>query len=157
MLVHGDMERTEEIARVRSAIHRDLATYTGLEPGLRRHSLLIHATIRAGELAQGLADAAFETTGIDGISSERQATGRLLLMLGLVAVRSWRSGFADDLVGCQDIAWDIAGAAVELDLSENERAALAERVGRQAKRENSMDLLRVLEPCYVGFQLGLWT
>lgn len=64
---------------------------------------------------------------------------------------------AHDLVGCQDIAWDIAGAAVEFALTPGETAELAARVGQKAQRDVDMDLLRVLEPCYIGFQLGLWT
>ena len=35
--------------------------------------------------------------------------------------------FGHDLVGCQDIAWDLAGAAVEFDLDTEERETLARR------------------------------
>jgi len=64
---------------------------------------------------------------------------------------------AHDLVGCQDIAWDVAGAGVEFDLSEHERARLVEALARTAGRHVDAELLRVLEPCYLAFQIGLWT
>jgi len=64
---------------------------------------------------------------------------------------------AHDLIGCQDIAWDIAGAAVELALSERERWRLARIVARISGRPSNSDLLTVLELCYIGFQIGLWT
>jgi hypothetical protein len=50
---------------------------------------------------------------------------------------------AHDLVGCQDIAWDVAGAMVELGLD----PVLPVDPG----------LLDVLLPCYCAFQLGAWT
>ncbi|QQR38029.1 hypothetical protein [Devosia rhizoryzae] len=61
---------------------------------------------------------------------------------------------AHDLVGCQDIAWDVAGASVELDLSVASLAgALENRLGRIL----DADFLRSMELCYLGFQIGLWT
>jgi hypothetical protein len=66
-------------------------------------------------------------------------------------------GRAHDLVGCQDIAWDIAGAAIELDLDADEEAELRARVGRETGRPVDPDLLRLLTPCYAAFQLGAWT
>jgi hypothetical protein len=64
---------------------------------------------------------------------------------------------AHDLVGCQDIAWDIAGAAVELDLDADEQAELRARAGREAGHAVDPDLLRFLIPCYAAYQLGAWT
>ncbi|WP_108396142.1 hypothetical protein [Devosia submarina] len=64
---------------------------------------------------------------------------------------------AHDLVGCQDIAWDLAGAAVELDLCFQDRdqlaTALAERIGRSIEP----DFVAASELCYLGFQIGLWS
>ena len=58
-----------------------------------------------------------------------------------------------DLVGCQDIAWDVAGACVEFGLSIDEvgslEAAGAFRVDRT--------LLAWTIPVYLAFQIGLWT
>ena len=56
-----------------------------------------------------------------------------------------------DLVGCQDIAWDVAGAAVELALDPHALLpALADRAGTRI----DPDLLTLLTPCYLAFQLG---
>ena len=64
---------------------------------------------------------------------------------------------AHDLVGCQSVAWDIAGAAVEFDLSEAEQAALAGAVGREAGRALDPALVAFCKLAYAAFQLGAWT
>ncbi|MEZ2130729.1 MULTISPECIES: hypothetical protein [unclassified Sinorhizobium] len=64
---------------------------------------------------------------------------------------------AHDLVGCQDVAWDVAGACVEFDLSTPERDRLAEIVAREADCDLRKDVLTVFEACYLGFQIGLWS
>lgn len=64
---------------------------------------------------------------------------------------------AHDLVGCQDIAWDVAGACVEFDLSNEERSRLAELVTRETDCDLRGDVLDVFEVCYLGFQIGLWS
>ncbi|WP_149804931.1 hypothetical protein [Mesorhizobium sp. NFR06] len=61
-----------------------------------------------------------------------------------------------DLVGCQDIAWDIAGASVEHDLTPDEVAKLVERIESKASPCVDRALVHHLEPCYLAFQLGLW-
>jgi hypothetical protein len=61
---------------------------------------------------------------------------------------------AHDLIGCQDIAWDVAGAAVELGLSAAERERLRALVEGEAAREVDPALLAFLTPCYLAFQLG---
>ncbi len=62
-----------------------------------------------------------------------------------------------DLVGCQDVAWDLAGAAVELSLSPDRLAALAARVEREGGGPVSPELIDAVTPLYVAFQLGYWT
>ncbi|GHD16497.1 hypothetical protein GCM10016234_24700 [Tianweitania populi] len=64
---------------------------------------------------------------------------------------------AHDLVGCQDIAWDLAGAIVEHHLTVEESSFLASQVGSLSKREIECDLVDLLVPCYLGFQTGLWS
>jgi hypothetical protein len=59
-----------------------------------------------------------------------------------------------DMVGCQDIAWDIAGAAVELGLSGPERDRLCKVVEAETGRAVDPDLLALLAPCYLALQLG---
>jgi hypothetical protein len=58
---------------------------------------------------------------------------------------------AHDLVGPQDIAWDVAGAAAEFDLSLAETDRLAEASGADRV------LLQLFEVAYPAFQAGLWT
>lgn len=64
---------------------------------------------------------------------------------------------AHDLVGCQDIAWDVAGATVELGLTSVEQALLAEHVRNVSGRAVSTRLLDFYLPCYLAFQLGYHT
>lgn len=63
---------------------------------------------------------------------------------------------AHDLVGCQDPAWDVAGAEVELGLSGSETAELVRRLARLGVVVDPR-LLEVHRLCYPAFQLGLWT
>ncbi|MDB4954410.1 MAG: hypothetical protein JWO36_1979 [Myxococcales bacterium] len=62
-----------------------------------------------------------------------------------------------DLVGCQDIAWDLAGAAIELDLTDDEQRLLAAIVRDVSGRAVDPDLLAFFRPCYLAFQLGRHT
>ena len=55
-----------------------------------------------------------------------------------------------DLVGCQDLAWDLAAATVELSLGPDEARVLRDATGRGAEPE----LAAFLRPCYLAFQLG---
>jgi hypothetical protein len=64
---------------------------------------------------------------------------------------------AHDLVGCQDIAWDLAGAAVEMDMSETQRNALILALGHRIGRLIESDFVAAMELCYLGFQIGLWS
>jgi hypothetical protein len=59
-----------------------------------------------------------------------------------------------DLVGCQDISWDIAGAAVELGLSDDETADLCRIVRQESGHPAHRELLAFLRPCYLAFQMG---
>ncbi|HYO58588.1 hypothetical protein [Archangium sp.] len=61
---------------------------------------------------------------------------------------------AHDLIGCQDVAWDVVGAAVELNLDAAEQAILAEYVARASGRAVSAPLMDFYRPCYLAFQLG---
>ena len=64
---------------------------------------------------------------------------------------------AHDLVGCQDVAWDLAGAAVEFELTATERVSLLAHVAEMTARPANPELLQAMELCYLGFQIGLWT
>lgn len=59
-----------------------------------------------------------------------------------------------DLVGCQDLAWDLAGAAVELGLTAAEQLTLGEAVARHGGALPRPEVLRFHLLCYLAFQLG---
>jgi len=59
-----------------------------------------------------------------------------------------------DLVGCQDLAWDVAGAAVELSLDADGLGALCATVERHKGHVPSPDVLRFHRQVYLAFQLG---
>ncbi|HEX6014235.1 MAG TPA: hypothetical protein VFY87_21040, partial [Geminicoccaceae bacterium] len=61
---------------------------------------------------------------------------------------------AHDIVGCQDIAWDIAGATIELGLSPPERDRLCGIVEAEAGQPVDAALLALLTPCYLALQMG---
>lgn len=58
-----------------------------------------------------------------------------------------------DLVGCQDPAWDVAGAACEFALSGPELGGLVEGLARRGCAVDA-GLLAFYAPAYLGFQLG---
>lgn len=64
---------------------------------------------------------------------------------------------AHDLVGCQDIAWDLAGAMVEHDLSQAELDELRRSICGVGVPDSGDELIAALVPCYLAFQLGLWS
>jgi hypothetical protein len=62
---------------------------------------------------------------------------------------------AHDLVGCQDIMWDTAGAAVELPGAAADKPSLARSfVSASPARRELLDLMAV---CYLAFQMGWWS
>jgi hypothetical protein len=60
-----------------------------------------------------------------------------------------------DLVGCQDVAWDVAGAAVEFDLCDDEIERICREIGARAQPVDR-PLLAALRPAYCAFQIGYW-
>ncbi|MFC7734680.1 hypothetical protein ACFQX4_02300 [Roseomonas sp. GCM10028921] len=76
---------------------------------------------------------------------------------GLLKTDAVDHAASHDLIGCQDIAWDVAGARVEFRLSSGERAALCERVTQASGRAVDEELLAFLTPCYLAFQLGYYS
>lgn len=62
-----------------------------------------------------------------------------------------------DLVGAQDMAWDIAGAVIEFGLSPREAATLRAAIADGCNRAVSTELQAIFEIFYLAFQLGLWT
>ncbi|HEX8447941.1 MAG TPA: hypothetical protein VF649_15175 [Sphingomonas sp.] len=62
-----------------------------------------------------------------------------------------------DLIGAQDIAWDVAGAIVELDYGPEQIAVLLGRLESVLARAVDPALLRFYHPCYCAFRLGAAT
>ena len=62
-----------------------------------------------------------------------------------------------DLIGCQDITWDIAGAAIEFGFSPDEITELCHRIFAASGEKPDRLLLAYLAPCYVAFHLGSYT
>lgn len=64
---------------------------------------------------------------------------------------------AHDLIGCQDVAWDITGAAVELAMTPVEEEALCAIVESESGHGVDRNLLAFFAPCYLAFQVGAST
>ncbi|HVX79740.1 MAG TPA: hypothetical protein VHB23_00075 [Devosiaceae bacterium] len=64
---------------------------------------------------------------------------------------------AHDLIGCQEITWDIAAAGVEFGLSEAERRELVAGVEEVGGIPVDREVLAFHEPCYLAFQLGYYS
>ncbi|MGE0870177.1 MAG: hypothetical protein AB7P03_16550 [Kofleriaceae bacterium] len=61
---------------------------------------------------------------------------------------------AHDLIGCQDIAWDLAGAATELGLDPDSLGLLTRVVAIHAGVDPDPELVAFARICYPAFQLG---
>jgi uncharacterized protein YfiM (DUF2279 family) len=61
---------------------------------------------------------------------------------------------AHDLIGCQDLAWDVAGAMVEIDVNQSEAEAFIGAVENWAAREVDRKLLEFYRLAYLAFRLG---
>ncbi|MFL6850109.1 MAG: hypothetical protein ACJ8EH_04545, partial [Sphingomicrobium sp.] len=59
-----------------------------------------------------------------------------------------------DLIGCQDMAWDVAGAIVEFSLSDDDARQLIEATESAARRQVNADLLSFYRVAYCCFRLG---
>jgi hypothetical protein len=74
--------------------------------------------------------------------------------LGVLKTDAVDHARAHDLVGCQDIAWDVAGAIVEFGVSDAQGEQLVRAV--LGDRTEMADLTALLILCYLGFQIGWW-
>jgi hypothetical protein len=63
---------------------------------------------------------------------------------------------AHDLVGAQDLAWDVAGAAVEFGLDAEETERLRTRVEASAGHTIERRAVSALTAAYLAFQIGWW-
>lgn len=61
---------------------------------------------------------------------------------------------AHDLIGCQDLAWDVAGALAEFDVDQRFRSGFTTSVEHWASRELDPELLEFYRLAYSAFRLG---
>jgi len=94
VLVYGDAPRREDPRDKLGAIGAALRGLPAAAPGIARHQGLVGALIEAGELAQGLADAAFAERGEDAPSPAADAAMALVTGIAGAVWGSWQSGFA---------------------------------------------------------------
>lgn len=59
-----------------------------------------------------------------------------------------------DLIGCQDMAWDVAGAIIEFDLDPAQAERLIAAVEHEANGSVDPDLLAFYQIAYLAFRLG---
>lgn len=64
---------------------------------------------------------------------------------------------AHDLIGCQDVLWDVAGAEVEFDFDAAQSRALRLALVDRGVRLGGPALAALLRACYLAFQLGSYT
>ena len=153
----GDMEGVGEYLAVRTSLD---APQPGASPDLlrtmMRRNLSLAALPEAAALAERLpAPARTVPVAIDGRLHawewRRDPSGRLLKLDALDHCQ------AHDLVGGQDLAWDVAGATAEFDLAPDAADRLRADVSRATRREIDPRSLDFHTLAYLAFQIGLWT
>lgn len=93
MLVYGDFSAAGDPNETRARILDAVREAAAMAAGVERHGALVAAFIEAGELAQGVADAAFAEHGCDARSPAQAAAMALLMEVARVVRLSWESGF----------------------------------------------------------------
>ncbi|HXU61318.1 MAG TPA: hypothetical protein VN962_06420 [Polyangia bacterium] len=96
MIVFGDRTRVRSPAAQIAALQEALARLPGARPGIQRHAALVALLLAAGELAQGLADAAFARTGRDGQDDAASMAMTAAVALGRAVWRSHRAAYAGE-------------------------------------------------------------
>lgn len=133
----GDGAAPGDLARMARENLGDLLRGGALE-ALERSAGVLEREARPVEI-DGRLDARDWLVLPDGRIVKADATGR---------------GEGPELIGCQDVAWDVAGAKVELSLDERESEglalALAARTGAALDREK----LGFYEICYLAYRAG---
>ncbi|WP_407519158.1 hypothetical protein [Methylobacterium oryzisoli] len=128
MIVYGDVRRRVETAETIDRMVLACAQAAGLPPGIGRHGALAAAFITAGELAQGLGDAAFAVREADAPSPAEDAALALLMTLGRALRHSWDTGFSETSLHTSDVpgrAASLAALALPRDLVLNRAEGFA--------------------------------
>ena len=93
MIFYGDISAPIPTRDLLDAIEADIAQALTLPRGIDRHAAWVSALLVAGELVQGLADAALDSLGVDDDGDQEQAAAALAVALARIMGRSWDSGF----------------------------------------------------------------
>lgn len=94
MLVYGDPEREQNPRDILTRLETAVRSLALMPAGIERHAALVAAFIEAGELVQGIADAAFADEGWDAPSPAQDAAMMILMEFAHAVRRSWSTGFA---------------------------------------------------------------
>ncbi|WP_052003522.1 hypothetical protein [Microvirga sp. BSC39] len=110
----------------------------------------------AADLEQSLADPSILEHKLRRICTDNRLHVWEWLVSGdrLIKTDALDHSAAHDLVGHQDVSWDVAGAIVELDFSQDEAARLCQIVQQESGQPLDQGLLAFMLPCYLAFQLG---
>jgi hypothetical protein len=156
-LVHGFLlERWQDLVRPLSTMDRSLLVQrVGEYLAFRANSLRGGTGAEVAQL-RALAKQALDLDVPAPTSSAKRVAidGRLhahewlVTPRGLIKADAYDHCASDDLVGCQDIAWDVAGATAELALTPSEIAQIS------AMCDVDREQLAFARPCYLAFQLA---
>ncbi len=93
MIFYGDTTTTVPTRTVWDLLEQDIARADTSPSGIDRHAAWVSALVSAGELVQGLADAALDGVGVDDDGEPERAAMALAAVLAGIMGRSWESGF----------------------------------------------------------------
>jgi len=137
----------------------------GSDPAALREMALVNAAEAAGpQLRDGVARRLGRLEALAAELPPVRIDGRLHLWEwrrkpdgGFVKTDGLDHAAAHDLVGCQSIAWDLAGAEVEFDLTRAESAELRRSLAMAAGAAPTRAAVEAFSVAYCAFQLGWWT
>jgi hypothetical protein len=171
---HGELESLDQAHIGRGSLIDQVGAYLGFRArhfpaaehqGASLDALRRMAIYNAGQalgkataaaLEQFLADPSTLAGKVKRICTDnRLHTWEWLVSSGrLIKTDALDHSAAHDLVGHQDVSWDVAGAIIELDLSEDETFRLCQIVRQDSGLPVDQALLAFMLPCYLAFQLG---
>ena len=171
---HGELDALDRARICRKSLVDQLGAYLGFRArhypsgehegasleALRRMTIynagraLGEAT--AAALEQSLADPSSLEGKVHRVCTDNRLHAWEWLVSGsrLIKTDALDHSAAHDLVGHQDVSWDVAGAIIELDLSEEEASRLCQIVRQEGGQPVEQALLVFMLPCYLAFQLG---
>ncbi len=104
MIFYGDVTAPVPTRELLDLIGTDIVAGMTSRRGIDRHAAWTSALVSAGEMVQGLADAALEQTGVDdGGEPERAAMALALILAGIMG-RSWDGDFEAEVEPAATIA-----------------------------------------------------